>query len=85
MQVLDDDPANWKALFRRGQAHAVMGDTARAVNTLEAALDAAPVSKAREITEKLEAARRALAQMPRDEHEVWMNSRQGFTKCPFTP
>ena len=65
--VLEGDAANWKALYRRGQAHAAMGEMDYAVPVLEAALAAAPPDKAAAVTEKLEDVRRIAAQRARDE------------------
>jgi tetratricopeptide (TPR) repeat protein len=70
MQVLDNDPANWNALYRRGQAHAAMGDMARAVSVLEAALEAAPPEQSQAVAEKLEAARRTRSQTAGDAPQV---------------
>lgn len=61
-EVLDIDPANWKALYRRGQAHAAVGDGNRAVLDLEAARAASPTSESAAVEEKLEAARSLRAQ-----------------------
>lgn len=72
-QVLDIDPANWKALYRRGQAHAAMGDVGRAVIVLEAALEAAPRDQSSAIAEKLAATRRTQAQRVADEQQVCLS------------
>ena len=58
MQVLEIEPGNRKALYRRGQGHVAMGDAHLAVPDLEAALVASPANEKGPIAEKLEAARK---------------------------
>lgn len=71
MQVLESDPANWKALSRPGQAHAAVGDVTRALLDLDAALEAAPTNESSVIEARLEAARRLRA----EQTQVWNRSR----------
>lgn len=75
MQVLDSDPANWKALYRRGQAHAAMGDVARAISVLGLALEAATPEHSAAVAEKMEAARRTRSQMAGDAPQVMLRLR----------
>ena len=56
--VLDGESNNRKALYRRGQAYAAMGDAKRAVPDLEAALAASPDGEKEAIKAKLDAARK---------------------------
>lgn len=68
--MLDIEPGNRKALYRRGQGHAAAGDAHRAVPDLEAALAASPANEKEAIAEKLEAARKLASEAEPQEEAV---------------